>query len=58
MTTTSSTDGNKKYGILPRAAQLELQRASKIGEPGSLVRRKAIDRAYAYIELHHPEFLR
>lgn len=58
MTTTSSTDGNKKHGILPRDAQLELRRASKIGEPGSLVRRKAIDRAYAYIELHHPEFLR
>lgn len=33
-------------------------RAAQIGEPGSLARRKAIDRAYLYIELHYPQFLK
>lgn len=58
MMTRSSTDGDKRRGILPRDAQRELKRAAEIGKPGSLARRKAIDRAYLYIELHYPEFLR
>lgn len=35
-----------------------LVRASKTGAPGSLARRKAIDKAYAFIDCWYPEFLR
>ena len=51
-------NGSKKHGVLPRDAQLKLIAASKIGSPGSLLRRREIDKAYRYVETFYPEFLR
>ena len=48
----------KKNGILPPDAQLRLRTAASVGTPGSMVRRRAIDKAYRYIEQHYPEYLR
>ncbi len=45
-------------GELPFDARQRLIAASKIGTPGSLARRAAIDRAYRYIETNYPEYLR
>lgn len=47
-----------KNGTLPRDAQQRLIAASKVGTPGSMVRRRAIDKAYRYIDQNYPEYLR
>ena len=44
-------------GMLPFDARQRLIAASKVGRPGSLIRRSSIDRAYRYIEERYPEFL-
>jgi hypothetical protein len=45
-------------GTLPLDAQLRLQAASKVGKPGSIARRSAIDKAYRYIDDMYPEYLK
>jgi hypothetical protein len=45
-------------GYLPKDARDRLVRASKVGEPGSRERMRAINRAYTYVELYHPEYLK
>lgn len=44
-------------GTLPLDARLRLQAASKVGTPGSIVRRRAIEKAYRYIDDEYPEYL-
>lgn len=45
-------------GVLPTDAQLKLRTAAQVGTPGSMVRRRAIDKAYRYIEEKYPEYLK
>lgn len=45
-------------GMLPRDARLRLQTAAQIGKPGSIARRRAIQKAYQYIDDTYPEYLR
>lgn len=53
-----SRDRTLPRGALPLDAQRKLQAAAKVGTPGSMVRRRAIDKAYRYIEQQYPEYLR
>lgn len=48
----------KVIGLLPRDARLELEAASKVGRPGSIHRRIAIERAERYVATHYPEYLK
>lgn len=43
---------------LPRDAERRLRDAAKTGTPGSLTRRRAIDRAYRFVEEQYPEYLK
>lgn len=44
--------------MLPRDARLKLQAAAQVGSPGSIVRRRAIEKAYRYIDDTYPEYLK
>lgn len=44
-------------GTLPSDARQRLIAASKVGNPGTLARTAAINRAYRYIEERYPEYL-
>lgn len=50
-------DEKLPVGTLPMDAQLRLKAAAKVGSPGSIVRRRAIARAYEYIDANYPEYL-
>lgn len=50
-------DEKLPVGTLPMDAQLRLKAAAKVGTPGSIVRRRAIARAYEYIDANYPEYL-
>lgn len=41
-------------GVLPKDAERELMRASKVGTSGSRERRRAIDRAYDLTSRNYP----
>lgn len=45
-------------GVLPHDARQKLITASRVGGPGTIARRSAIDRAYRYIEEKYPEYLK
>jgi hypothetical protein len=45
-------------GKLPRDAELELKAAAEVGKPGSAQRRQAIARAYRYVEINYPQYLK
>ncbi len=48
----------KIVGLLPTDARLELEAASRVGKPGSIHRRIAIERAERYVANHYPEYLK
>lgn len=50
-------DPDLPIGTLPLDARLRLQAASKVGTPGSMARRRAIAKAYDYIDATYPEYL-
>jgi hypothetical protein len=50
-------DPTLPVGTLPLDAVRKLQMAGRVGTPGSLVRRSAIDRAYRYVEERYPQYL-
>ena len=51
-------DDRLPAGTLPLDARLRLQAAAKVGKPGSIARRSAIDKAYRWIDDTYPEYLK
>jgi hypothetical protein len=46
------------HGLLPDDARRRLIAASKVGEPNTLARQRAIDAAYRWIDERYPEYLK
>lgn len=44
--------------MLPLDARLKLQGAAQVGTPGSIARRRAIEKAYRYIDDTYPQYLK
>lgn len=45
-------------GFLPLDARLRLEAAGRVATPGSIARRRAIEKAYRYIDDTYPEYLK